>query len=325
VLLEKPSVSNATEAELLFRSPLLRAPNAPVLLEAFHYRFEPYWTAFLALLDKPNVTRAKVTMNVPQSFTDKKDLQFRYEVSGGALMDLTYSISLLRDIFGAKPLQCTSCKVKRMLPPSDELCDYGYDATWLFPNGGVGRAAEVLKGTMGWTLRTSLFEEEAWASEAPDDPERGAPMGHASVMHREMVLPDESLPEEQEKVMTREVRMRNYIWGCIWHRIDVDDWYIVRNKADGTVVKRWVERGTKKAYTLREAGIDRDSEPYWMSYKYQLDEFVNRVRGRDGTGVWVSGEDSINQMKMIDMAYEKAGLPVRPTTTFRLDLSGGDD
>jgi predicted dehydrogenase len=49
VLLEKPSVSNAIEAETLFSLPELSKPNAPVLLEAFHNRFFPAW-AYLRLL-----------------------------------------------------------------------------------------------------------------------------------------------------------------------------------------------------------------------------------------------------------------------------------
>lgn len=46
VLLEKPAVVNAREVEALFRSPLLQKPNAPVLLEAIHYRFQPTWQTF---------------------------------------------------------------------------------------------------------------------------------------------------------------------------------------------------------------------------------------------------------------------------------------
>jgi hypothetical protein len=53
-----------------------------------------------------------------------------------------------------------------------------------------------------------------------------------------------------------------------------------------------------------------------MSYRHQLEQFVNRIRGRK-TQYWVSGEDSIKQMRMIDMAYEKSGLGLRPTSSFR--------
>lgn len=52
-----------------------------------------------------------------------------------------------------------------------------------------------------------------------------------------------------------------------------------------------------------------------MSYRYQLKEFVNRIKGRQ-TQYWVSGEDPVNQMKMIDVAYEKSGLGLRPTSSF---------
>jgi len=61
VLLEKPSVNTAAEAELLFRHPLLSKPGAPVLLEAFHYRFQPTWQYFLTLIDRPNLERVEAT------------------------------------------------------------------------------------------------------------------------------------------------------------------------------------------------------------------------------------------------------------------------
>ncbi|KAL8864726.1 MAG: hypothetical protein Q9174_007244, partial [Haloplaca sp. 1 TL-2023] len=61
VLLEKPSVSNAREAEALFRSPLLRGPNGPVLLEAFHFPFHPAWKKFMSFVDSENVVNAHAT------------------------------------------------------------------------------------------------------------------------------------------------------------------------------------------------------------------------------------------------------------------------
>jgi hypothetical protein len=42
---------------------------------------------------------------------------------------------------------------------------------------------------------------------------------------------------------------------------------------------------------------------------------VNRIKGRD-TSHWVSQDDSIAQMKMMDMAYDKTSLPARPTSSF---------
>lgn len=64
VLLEKPSTSNAQEAELLFHSPLLLAPQqgpgpAPVLMEAFHSFFHPAWRLFASAVDRDSVAHVK--------------------------------------------------------------------------------------------------------------------------------------------------------------------------------------------------------------------------------------------------------------------------
>ena len=55
-----------------------------------------------------------------------------------------------------------------------------------------------------------------------------------------------------------------------------------------------------------------------MSIQYQLDQFMNRVKGRE-TQYWISREDSVLQMKMVDMVFEKSGLGVRPTSEFKVD------
>jgi hypothetical protein len=59
---------------------------------------------------------------------------------------------------------------------------------------------------------------------------------------------------------------------------------------------------------------------HWSTYRHQLEQFVNKVRGREGSGVWIAGEYSINQMRVVDMAYKKAGLPIRPTSSYRSRL-----
>jgi hypothetical protein len=40
------------------------------------------------------------------------------------------------------------------------------------------------------------------------------------------------------------------------------------------------------------------------------------VKGREGSGIWMEGDDSVRQMEMIDSAYLEAGLPVRPSCEF---------
>jgi hypothetical protein len=43
VIVEKPATINAAEAEMLFPSPVLRQPEAPILLKVMHFRFQPAW------------------------------------------------------------------------------------------------------------------------------------------------------------------------------------------------------------------------------------------------------------------------------------------
>jgi hypothetical protein len=112
--------------------------------------------------------------------------------------------------------------------------------------------------------------------------------------------------------------LNNFLVAAFWHRIDIEDEFIVRMAEDGRVIKLWTKKTSQKIYTFKDAGIDQPSKPSWISYRHQLEQFVNRIHGREGSGLWVSNEDSFAQAKMIDMAYEKSGLPLRPTSKFQL-------
>jgi hypothetical protein len=49
-----------------------------------------------------------------------------------------------------------------------------------------------------------------------------------------------------------------------------------------------------------------------------LEEFINKIKGRQGSAVWIDGEESIAQMETIDRTYEKAGLEPRPSGDFEI-------
>lgn len=303
----------------MFQSPLLQGPSAPVLLAGFHYRFQPCYIAFLALLDRSNIAHAKVNLTVWQNVIFKKDTRFVYDLAGGALLDMPYALVLLRDIFDDEPVECTRCKVDKMASLLDALSERNYDTAWRFPNGGVGEAKADLVGSTGVALRVAFMKQSEWLGEAPNDSESSrTSLAVAEVTHRPVVVPDPRLPEGQEKVLTRIVKLDGNVWGCLSHRIEVVDKYVVRNMANGQILKKWTDKETKTAYTLQEAGIDLVSSSDWTSYKYQLDQFVNQVRQRQGTGVWISHQDSMRHVRMTDMAYHRAELPVRPTSSFRL-------
>ena len=298
VLLEKPSVSNAAEAEALFHTPLLNQPQAPVLLEAFHYRFHPAWRHFLTLIDPANVSHARSTAFAPGIIFSKNDIRFQYDLAGGAMMDLgTYPMSTLRGIFGDAPEECLECTAKKC-PPPNERCDASFSAKFRFPNGGVGE----VEGD----LTTPLWKFG---------------IGRVVVKHKEVRVDDPALPEGQEKARVRTVTLVNFMLPTLWHRIDIEDEWVVRKTEGGAVVKRWQTKEAKKMYTFREDGDDKPGEEWWLTYRYQLEEFVNRIRGRQGSGLWVDAEDSVVQMRMIDSAYLKAGLPLRPTSKYLTEQS----
>jgi hypothetical protein len=208
-------------------------------------------------------------------------------------MDIgSYSISLLRQSFGAEAEECLSCDTLPLAEPYDTRCDQSFVIKYRFPNGGVGTATGGLRGKYltGWPRCT--------------------------VKHKEEVVEDDKLPESQEKFKTREVIIWMIPAQWVYHRIDVKEHYTIRSKDDGKTVKQWTDTKYHKGYTFQEAGESKwSSEPYWSTYRHQLEQFVNRVKGRD-TSHWVSQDDSIAQMKMIDMAYERSSLPARPISSF---------
>lgn len=203
----------------------------------------------------------------------------------------TYNFSALRLIFDAEPDECLNCDARAFTEGVHDKCDYEFKAKFRFPNGGIGEVSSSMQGATIWK---------------PTD---------VTVQTRELVISDDTLPESQEKVRSRELTLWGMMHGVVWHRIDIRDSFVIRNKDDQKIIRKWQENTSHKAYTFKEAGSEFESLPseaYWMSFRHQLEQFVNRVQGRK-TQHWVSGEDSIAQMKMIDMAYEKCGLGPRPT------------
>ncbi|KAJ5237357.1 hypothetical protein N7489_007448 [Penicillium chrysogenum] len=296
VLLEKPSVSNSTEAEILFSLPELSQPNAPVLLEAFHSRFFPAWSYFRSLIDPANVVHINAVSMIPWWLTSKDDSHFNYELSGGSMMAMgTYNLAALRLLFNAEPEECLDCEVHAYTDGIHDKCDYDFRAQFRFPNGGIGEASSTLRGPTFWTP------------------------SHITVTNKEIIVEDKSLPESQLKAQKRELTLHSFIHGLYWHRIDIKDVYEIRDQDTGNVIRKWEEKTSRKAYTFKEAGgdfADLPGESYWISYRHQLEQFVNRIKGRK-TQHWVDRSDSIAQMKMLDMAYEKSGLGPRPTSSFK--------
>lgn len=313
VLLEKPSCSNSAQAQALFESPLLTAssknPNPPILLEAFHTIFHPAFNTFLSLLNPANIIHASSMLHVFAYLFSRSDIRFSYPLAGGTLMDLgTYPIIFLRKIFAREPVRCLEAK-QRLLPQGwDQNCEEAMTAKWDFGDGRVGKIDADLRKRGGWPLK--------WLTGSI--PSMGVP--YCAVTHKEMPFEgeDDETEEGQEHVYVRKVTIWNMMVPHIWHRIDVVEEHAIRDAKTGVIHRKWEEREEQKAYTWGEEAFDMglpgDAEGAntWTTYRYQLEEWVNRIREREGSGVWLSGEESIKQMEMIDSAYKCAGMKIRP-------------
>ncbi|SCO86438.1 related to Oxidoreductase [Fusarium oxysporum] len=301
VLLEKPATVNAAEAEMLFRSPLLRQPNAPVLLEAMHFRFQPSWQYFLSLVDHENIQTVDSVAELPSYIIPKGNAQLEYNLGGGTMLHLgTYPMYALRQIMGDEPKECVTCRIRSTPPPVD-LSDESTEVRFRFHGGRIGNAVINARASV-----TTL------------------PTFNISVCHKEIKLEDMTLPKGQTKWTRRKLSISNFLISSFLHRIDIVDEYTIRDETNEKVLKKWTVKQSKKVYTFKDANVDQPSEPFWSSFRHQLEQFVNRVRGKQGSGLWVDQEDSIAQARMIDMAYEKSGLPLRPTSKFRLEISTGN-
>jgi hypothetical protein len=94
------------------------------------------------------------------------------------------------------------------------------------------------------------------------------------------------------------VELNNYVLPTIYHSVNVCT-------RDG---KSRVE----KVYTFGDAGVDAKGEDWWMTHRYQLEAFVDRLKGRKPQ-TWVSADDSVKNMEWIEKIYEEVCVALRST------------
>lgn len=72
-------------------------------------------------------------------------------------------------------------------------------------------------------------------------------------------------------------------------------------------------------YTFADGNLKTEGkglgEEWWTTYRYQLEAFVDRVKGRKPQ-TWVDREDSVANMEWIERIYEEGGLGVRPKSAY---------
>jgi predicted dehydrogenase len=132
VLCEKPVSSNAAEAEEI-AAVAQRSGN--VLMEAFHYRYHPLMARVLAILQNGELgTVRHIEAIMCSPLVRFWDIRWRYELAGGALMDMgCYTIHLLRTLAGTEPT-VTQARAWLRAPNVDRAME----ADFTFANGSTG-------------------------------------------------------------------------------------------------------------------------------------------------------------------------------------------
>lgn len=314
VLLEKPSVNNATEARALWAyHASIPASTRPVLIEAFHYRFHPAWQTFLSLItNSDDIAHVHSSQVTPSGFFGKDDIRYDHALGGGAMMDLgTYLVSCIRDVVGKEPTSCVSAKATE-LPERWERkgVDGKMQAEWEF-EGGV-------KAEMWCDQRYRGAYPLSWLTK--EWPALAMPKTEVRMKKKEQAV-DGMSGEDVRHQVARTITIWNMTLPHAWHSIHVQDEHSLVKK-DGTTIKTWAVKEVKKAYTWEEGGIKdsgdhaRVGEDWWSTYRYEMEEFVNQIQRKKGSGVWVDGEYSVKQMEMIDNCYEKTSMGIRPTSKY---------
>jgi predicted dehydrogenase len=315
VLLEKPAVSNAVDAEKLFHHPLATGLNAPVLLEAFHYQFHPAWQIFLnEVRQAGSVKTVHSRQTIPRGALAPDDIRFNFDIGGGCLMDVgTYALSAIRQVLNRESVQVVEANYEplesaRTVQSQKCQVDQSITATLQTKTGQVAGFTATLASSFTWPP----FLPNNWRLKIPY---MKTPMCQAVL---EEVAVD-ALPEfrEAEHLVQTTVTIWNYLVPVVWHRIDISANH--RVVKEGKALKTWQETRHTKGYNW-PAGDERVGayEDWWTTWRCQLEEFVHRVKGRKGSGVWIDGEESILQMAAIDEIYKKAGLKIRPSSSYEI-------
>lgn len=279
VLLEKPFTANADEAEKLVK---VAEEKGLVLLEAFHWQFHPaaHFVDYLVASGRyGNVIRTYSRMTSPAGSIPASDIRWEYDLAGGSLMDMTYVISSTRFFLTAGAAEEITTARPRV-----------------WPHDVSGKVDEAMEATLTFKSPRAPESSGKVVSEIYSDMHRANIGG---ILPRFWEMPSIEIECEDATIY-----FFNFMMPHLYHYITVT------NKKTGTTE-------TFKHYHASASGIPTKwgsrGEPWWSTYRYQLEAFVDKVRGKEPVH-WVSHQDSVDQVRTIDMVYEKSGLGKRRGT-----------
>jgi predicted dehydrogenase len=133
VLCEKPMASNAAEAERMAQVAL---EARLTLVEAFHYRYHPLAARLKEVSEGGKLGRIEhIEAHMCVPLLRPGDIRYRYELAGGATMDLgCYAVNLIRFLAGSEP-EVTHAEARLSSPEVDRWMA----AEFRFADGRTGK------------------------------------------------------------------------------------------------------------------------------------------------------------------------------------------
>ncbi|KEF60056.1 uncharacterized protein A1O9_04906 [Exophiala aquamarina CBS 119918] len=305
IMIEKPIASNAQQAREIRAAAI---QSGKVALEAFHWRFHPAAGCVKSLLLSGEYG-AVLSIDARYAmfggmFNRGEDIRFKYELAGGSCMDLTYVFSAIAYL-GVRDscdpdFEFEVLDSKFRLSPYDPLVDEQVEATILLsdphPYGcnrnsrETGAPPSQIRATVGADLHSPPF---------------------LGIIPRFWDRP--MLTIQTEKA---EITFDNFMGPWISHSIAITA--VTRDPTGQRILRRGkkIQTACYQGGPLWEQEESRTGakvgEAWWTTWRYQLEGFVRRVKdGEAYAGPWVTLDESVRTMEMIDAVYAKGGLPVR--------------
>ncbi|EAW15171.1 Gfo/Idh/MocA family protein [Aspergillus clavatus NRRL 1] len=268
VLCEKPFTANADEAKRLVE---LARERGLIVEEAFHWQFHPAahaWRQILDSLEYGKILCTKAAMTTGPA-VPAGNIRWKFDLGGGSAMDMTYALSFTRFALHAQlPQEIISVSVRpsKADPRVDEAMYAHLD----------------FEGPQGTPVHSRVYTDMAR--------ER---LG--GLIPRIWELP--SIEVETEKAI---ISFYNAMMPHLYHYISVTD----KTTGKETVRKQYAG-GPLWGNVVTSTG-EKGGNPHWSTYRWQLEAFVDAVRGRT-PAYWVSNEESIWQMESIMRCTERPG------------------
>ncbi|KAF4610430.1 hypothetical protein D9613_007038 [Agrocybe pediades] len=243
-----------------------------VLLDAYHYRFHPALKRAKAIIDSGEI---------------------------GAIQNITAELMLPKGLFGDDDIRydyelgggalmdlgCYTMSCIQYMASSDPSSVLSTSHVAFTPKGVSENYVPKVDRRMEATLS---FPKDVTATIRCD----------LAMPHTFGFIPKIPVVRVKVEGLVGNVEVFNFVSPTLYHSITVK-------------IKGGASR-TEKVYVNKDEEGKAKGEAWWMTYRYQLEAFVDKLRGREPE-TWLDKEDSVATMEWIEKVYEKSGLGSRPS------------